>query len=62
MPVYEIRTVNARREPALIMVAEYIDAGTAIVASREYLRTGETIEIWCEGVLIYRTLPRNTSQ
>ena len=40
------------------MVAEYPNDVTAIIEAREFLRNGETIEVWREQTLVYRTLPR----
>jgi hypothetical protein len=56
--VYEIRTLNGRHGASLVMVAEYPNDVTAIIEAREFLRNGETIEVWREQTLVYRTLPR----
>jgi hypothetical protein len=55
--IYEIRTLNGRRGASLVMVAEYPNDVTAIIEAREFLRNGETIEVWRNGTLVYRTLP-----
>jgi hypothetical protein len=56
--VYEIRTLKGRHSASLVMVAEYPNDVTAIIEAREFLRNGETIEVWREQTLVYRTLPR----
>ena len=58
MAIYEIRTVTSLRRASLLMMAEYANDVNAIIAAREYLRSGETIEVWRDGTLIYRTAPR----
>jgi hypothetical protein len=55
---YEIRTLTSRARTSLIGVAEYPNDVVAIVAARKLMRTGETIEIWRDGKLIYRVAPR----
>jgi hypothetical protein len=55
---YEIRTVTSHRQVSLVMMAEYPDDITATIEAREFMRSGETIEVWRDGTLIYRTLPR----
>jgi two-component sensor histidine kinase len=40
------------------MVADYPNDVTAIAEAHEFLRNGETIEVWREGTMIYRTSPR----
>jgi hypothetical protein len=39
-------------------MAEYPDDVTAIMAARKFLRDGETVEVWRDGTLVYRTAPR----
>lgn len=56
--IYEIRTLKSRRGASLVMLAEYPNDVTAIIEAREFLRSGETIEVWREGTLVYRTAPR----
>jgi hypothetical protein len=56
--IYEIRTLDGHGATSPVMVAEYPNDVVAIVEAREFLRHGETIEVWREGTLIYRTSAR----
>lgn len=57
MTLYEIRTFKSRRT-SLISRAHYAHDVAAIMAARDLLRKGETVEVWREETLVYRTAPR----
>lgn len=56
--LYEIRTLTTRGRTSLMATAEYADDFDAILAARDFMRMGETIEVWREEALIYRIAPR----
>ena len=55
MSFYEIRTSITRHRTSLISMAEFSDDLTAILAARELARKGETIEVWRDKTLVYRS-------
>ena len=59
MALYEIRTLKTHRRTSLLSRAEYPDDISAILAARDFVRKGETVEVWREDKLIYRTVPRS---
>ena len=59
MTLYEIRTFKSRRRTSLISMAHYAHDLAAILAARNLLRKGETVEVWREETLVYRTAPRS---
>jgi hypothetical protein len=56
--IYEIRTLKTRQSASLVMMVEYPNDVAAIIEAREFIRSGETIEVWREGTLVYRTVSR----
>jgi hypothetical protein len=56
--LYEIRTFTSRHTVSLVTMAIYANDMVAIVAAREFLRKGETVEVWRDDTLVYRTAPR----
>jgi len=56
--LYEIRTLKTHRRTSLLSRVDYPDDVSAILAAREFVRKGETVEVWREDKLIYRTMPR----
>jgi hypothetical protein len=55
MAFYEIRTSITRHRTSLISFAEFPNDLTAILAARDLARKGETIEVWRDTVLVYRS-------
>lgn len=55
MAFYEIRTSITRHRTSLISLAEFPDDLTAILAARDLARKGETIEVWRDTTLVYRS-------
>ena len=55
MAFYEIRTSITRHRTSLISIAEFPDDLTAILAARDLARKGETIEVWRDTTLVYRS-------
>ena len=55
MAFYEIRTSITRHRTSLISMAEFPDDLTAILAARDLARKGETIEVWRDSTLVYRS-------
>ena len=55
MAFYELRTSISRHRTSLISFAEFPNDLTAILAARDLARRGETIEVWRESVLVYRS-------
>jgi hypothetical protein len=56
--LYEIRTFKSDRRTSLITMAIYANDLVAIVAARDFLRKNETVEVWRDDTLVYRTAPR----
>jgi hypothetical protein len=57
--LYEIRTLKTQRRTSLLSRADYPDDVSAIMAARGFVRRGETVEVWRDEKLIYRTVPRS---
>lgn len=57
MALYEIRTMLMPRRTSLVSYGDFASDTFAILAARDLLRTGETIEIRRGDVLIYRCGP-----
>ena len=55
MAFYEIRTLITRQRTSLVSLAEFADDLTAIMAARDLVRKDETIEVWRETTLVYRS-------
>ena len=55
MAFYEIRTLITRKRTSLVSFAEFPNDLTAILAARDLARKGETVEVWREAVLVYRS-------
>ena len=55
MAFYEIRTLITRQRTSLVSLAEFADDLTAILAARDLARKDETIEVWREKTLVYRS-------
>jgi hypothetical protein len=55
MAFYEIRTSITRHRTSLISMAEFPDDLTAILTARDLARKGETVEVWRESTLVYRS-------
>jgi hypothetical protein len=55
MAFYEIRSSITRHRTSLVSLAEFPNDLTAILAARDLVRQGETIEVWRETVLVYRS-------
>lgn len=58
MALYEIRTFKSRGRTSLITMADYASDLEAIVMARGLLRKGESVEVWRDTTLVYRTAPR----
>jgi hypothetical protein len=57
MALYEIRTMLTQHRTSLISFGEFSSDLSAILAARELLRMGETLEVWRGETLVYRTGP-----
>ncbi|HKU65262.1 MAG TPA: hypothetical protein VJQ06_09400 [Rhizomicrobium sp.] len=57
MAFYEIRTLITRHRTSLISFAEFPSDLSAILAARQLLRRGETLEVWRGETLVYRIGP-----
>ena len=55
MAFYEIRTLITRQRTSLVSLAEFADDLSAILAARDLARKDETIEVWRETTLVYRS-------
>jgi hypothetical protein len=55
MAFYEIRTLITRQRTSLVSLAEFADDLSAIMAARDLARDGETVEVWRETTLVYRS-------
>jgi hypothetical protein len=55
MAFYEIRTLITRQRTSLVSFAEFPNDLAAILAARDLARRGETIEVWREATLVYRS-------
>jgi hypothetical protein len=57
MALYEIRTLLTRSRVSLISYGDFPGDLAAILAARALLRRGEALEVWREGLLVYRVGP-----
>lgn len=55
MAFYEIRTLITLQRTSLVSLAEFANDLCAILAARDMAREGETIEVWRETTLVYRS-------
>ena len=55
MAFYEIRTLITRHRTSLVSLGEFPNDLSAILAARDLARTGETVEVWREATLVYRS-------
>lgn len=55
--LYEIRTYKGGRT-SLITMAIHANDVEAIIAARDLLRKDESVEVWRDDTLVYRTVPR----
>lgn len=55
MAFYEIRTLIARNRTSLVSFAEFANDLAAILAARDLARQDETVEVWRETTLVYRS-------
>jgi hypothetical protein len=57
MALYEIRTLITRHRTSLISFGDFPGDLAAILAARELMRRGETLEVWRGETLVYRIGP-----
>jgi hypothetical protein len=55
MAFYEIRTLITRHRTSLVSLGEFPNDLSAILAARDLARNGETVEVWREATLVYRS-------
>ena len=55
MALYEIRTMLARGRTSLVSYGDFLSHTSAIMAALDLLRIGESVEVWRDNVLIYRS-------
>ena len=55
MAFYEIRTLITRQRTSLVSLGEFPNDLSAILAARDLARNGETVEVWRETTLVYRS-------
>jgi hypothetical protein len=57
MALYEIRTLITRHRTSLISYADFPNDLSAIMAARQLMRRGESLEVWRGENVVYRIGP-----